>query len=143
MFSTKNPDELELEESLNRVMIIFKYVEEKDVFQKFYSKFLAKRLVQGLSASDDAEATMISKLKVEYASVGLSVGFVSSDILFPLSENGLFFQISKSDFKKNLKACFTILSTCAFFGKHFLNLDGGTFSTINKMPYFFQNAVQC
>lgn len=44
-------------------MIIFKYVEDKDVFQKFYSKMLAKRLVQQNSASDDAEATVISKLR--------------------------------------------------------------------------------
>ncbi len=33
------------------------------MFQKFYSKMLAKRLVGHLSASDDAEASMISKLK--------------------------------------------------------------------------------
>lgn len=45
-------------------MVIFKYVEDKDVFQKFYSKMLAKRLVQQHSASDDAEATVISKLRV-------------------------------------------------------------------------------
>ncbi|CAI7988728.1 Cullin-1 [Geodia barretti] len=44
-------------------MVIFRYVEDKDVFQKFYSKLLAKRLVQQNSASDDAEASMISKLK--------------------------------------------------------------------------------
>ncbi len=36
-------------------MVIFRYVEDKDVFQKFYSKMLAKRLVGGNSASDDAE----------------------------------------------------------------------------------------
>jgi hypothetical protein len=47
-------------------MIVFKYIEDKDVFQKFYSKMLAKRLVQHMSASDDAEASMISKLKVCY-----------------------------------------------------------------------------
>ncbi|KAK2179486.1 hypothetical protein NP493_487g01037 [Ridgeia piscesae] len=46
-------------------MIMFKYLEDKDVFQKFYSKMLAKRLVQHVSASDDAEASMISKLKPE------------------------------------------------------------------------------
>ena len=46
-----------------QVMIVFKYIEDKDVFQKFYSKMLAKRLVQHMSASDDAEASMISKLK--------------------------------------------------------------------------------
>lgn len=48
---------------LNFQMVVFKYIEDKDVFQKFYSKMLAKRLVQHMSASDDAEASMISKLK--------------------------------------------------------------------------------
>merc|ERR1712001_407803 len=61
--SSKNPEEAELEDTLNQVMVVFKYIEDKDVFQKFYSKLLAKRLVQHMSASDDAEASMISKLK--------------------------------------------------------------------------------
>ncbi|GIY55130.1 cullin-1 [Caerostris darwini] len=61
--SSKNPEESELEDTLNQVMIVFKYIEDKDVFQRFYSKMLAKRLVQHMSANDDAEASMISKLK--------------------------------------------------------------------------------
>ncbi|KAK3745362.1 hypothetical protein RRG08_064686 [Elysia crispata] len=61
--SSKNPEEAELEDTLNQVMVVFKYIEDKDVFQKFYSKMLAKRLVGHMSASDDAEASMISKLK--------------------------------------------------------------------------------
>jgi cullin 1 len=44
-------------------MTVFKYIEDKDVFQKFYSRMLAKRLVHTASASDDAETSMISKLK--------------------------------------------------------------------------------
>ena len=44
-------------------MTIFKYIDDKDVFQKFYSRMLAKRLVQTTSASDDAETNMIAKLK--------------------------------------------------------------------------------
>ena len=54
---------LDMEKLLNQVMTIFKYIEDKDVFQKFYSKMLAKRLVNGTSASGDAETSMISKLK--------------------------------------------------------------------------------
>ncbi|ORY98895.1 Cullin [Syncephalastrum racemosum] len=61
--SAKNPEENELEDVLNSIMTVFKYVEDKDVFQKFYSKMLAKRLVHDTSASDDAEGSMISKLK--------------------------------------------------------------------------------
>lgn len=44
-------------------MVVFKYIEDKDVFQTFYSKGLAKRLVNAMSTSDDAESSMISKLK--------------------------------------------------------------------------------
>ena len=52
--SSKNPEEAELEDTHNQVpdilkntlMVVFKYIEDKDVFQKFYSRMLAKRLVQ-------------------------------------------------------------------------------------------------
>jgi len=61
--SSKNAEADELEGLLDGVMVIFRYLEDNDVFQKFYSKALAKRLVNSNSASDDAEASMISKLK--------------------------------------------------------------------------------
>ncbi len=44
-------------------MILFKYLEDKDVFQTFYTTKLSKRLIHGVSASDESEASMISKLK--------------------------------------------------------------------------------
>eukprot|EP00039_Didymoeca_costata_P023308 m.6655 g.6655 ORF g.6655 m.6655 type:complete len:769 (+) comp3564_c0_seq1:124-2430(+) len=61
--SSKNAESEELESLLDGVMVIFRYLEDNDVFQKFYSKALAKRLVNSSSASDDSEASMISKLK--------------------------------------------------------------------------------
>ncbi|CAI4210740.1 unnamed protein product [Parascedosporium putredinis] len=56
-------EESELEATLTQIMTVFKYIEDKDVFQKFYSRMLARRLVHGNSSSDDAETSMISKLK--------------------------------------------------------------------------------
>lgn len=44
-------------------MILFKYLEDKDVFQTFYTTKLSKRLIHGVSASDESESSMISKLK--------------------------------------------------------------------------------
>ena len=44
-------------------MILFKYLEDKDVFQTFYTIKFSKRLIHGASASDTNEASMISKLK--------------------------------------------------------------------------------
>ena len=62
--SSKNPEEGKLEETLKSIMTVFKYVEDKDVFQRFYSKMLAKRLIHDSSTSEDAEESMITKLKV-------------------------------------------------------------------------------
>jgi len=46
-------------------MVLFRFIQEKDVFEKYYKQHLAKRLLLGSSVSDDAEKGMISKLKTE------------------------------------------------------------------------------
>jgi len=61
--NNKDLDADSLEQALSQVMVIFKFIDDKDVFQKFYQKKLAQRLVNAGSASDDAESSMISKLK--------------------------------------------------------------------------------
>ena len=61
--SAKSAEEADLENMLVQIMTVFKYIEDKDVFQKFYSRMLAKRLVHTSSASDEAEMSMIGKLK--------------------------------------------------------------------------------
>ncbi|KAF5369550.1 hypothetical protein D9758_002557 [Tetrapyrgos nigripes] len=61
--NNKMSEDSDLESALNRVMTLFKYLEDKDVFQSFYSTRLSKRLIHGVSASDESESSMISKLK--------------------------------------------------------------------------------
>ncbi|KAI0159133.1 Cullin [Pestalotiopsis sp. NC0098] len=61
--SATGVEETELDRTLTQIMTVFKYIEDKDVFQKFYSRMLARRLVHSNSSSDDAETSMISKLK--------------------------------------------------------------------------------
>ncbi|XP_049844861.1 cullin-1-like [Schistocerca gregaria] len=61
--SSNDPEEAEIEDTLNQAMIVFKCIEDKDVFLKFYTRLLAKRLVHNMSASYDAEVSMISKIK--------------------------------------------------------------------------------
>ena len=43
----------------------FRFIHGKDVFEAFYKKDLAKRLLVGKSASVDSEKSMLSKLKAE------------------------------------------------------------------------------
>lgn len=45
-------------------MVLFKFLQDKDLFEGFYRQHLAKRLLLGKNGSDELEKTMISKLKV-------------------------------------------------------------------------------
>ncbi|XP_078432761.1 cullin 3 [Wolffia australiana] len=57
--------EEDAEAVLDKVMTLFRYLQEKDVFEKYYKQHLAKRLLYGKSVSDDAERSLIVKLKTE------------------------------------------------------------------------------
>jgi cullin 1 len=57
--------ETEVEENLDRIVQLFSYLTEKDLFGEIYRNQLAKRLLTQRSTSDDAEKMMIAKLKVQ------------------------------------------------------------------------------
>eukprot|EP00297_Palpitomonas_bilix_P005382 CAMPEP_0113885364 /NCGR_PEP_ID=MMETSP0780_2-20120614/10865_1 /TAXON_ID=652834 /ORGANISM="Palpitomonas bilix" /LENGTH=816 /DNA_ID=CAMNT_0000873273 /DNA_START=158 /DNA_END=2608 /DNA_ORIENTATION=- /assembly_acc=CAM_ASM_000599 len=61
----KGMTEKEVEAKLDSALVIFKYVRGKDVFEAFYKKDLAKRLLLHKSASFDNEKAMLLKLKEE------------------------------------------------------------------------------
>ncbi|GAB5032854.1 ubiquitin-protein cullin 4 [Nannochloropsis oceanica] len=61
----KGVSEVEVEGLLDKAMVLFRFVGSKDVFEAFYKKDLAKRLLLGKSASADLEKSMIAKLKAE------------------------------------------------------------------------------
>eukprot|EP00956_Cyclotella_meneghiniana_P007079 scaffold9620_cov70-Cyclotella_meneghiniana.AAC.2 len=49
----------------DKIMTLFRHISSKDVFQAFYKRDLAKRLVTGRSVSSDMERSFLSKLKAE------------------------------------------------------------------------------
>ncbi|XP_045810038.1 cullin-3A-like [Trifolium pratense] len=51
--------------TLDNVVMLFRYLQDKDMFEKYYIQHLAKRLLSGKSVSDDAEKSLIVKLKTE------------------------------------------------------------------------------
>ena len=55
----------EVESVLDKSMILFRFLQEKDAFEEYYKRHLARRLLNQKSASDDSEKMMISKLKSE------------------------------------------------------------------------------
>uniref|UniRef100_A0A061S151 Cullin 3 n=1 Tax=Tetraselmis sp. GSL018 TaxID=582737 RepID=A0A061S151_9CHLO len=62
---TKGQVEDDTEMLMDRTIIIFRFLQEKDVFEKYYKQHLAKRLLSGKTGSDDAERMMLLKLKQE------------------------------------------------------------------------------
>jgi len=64
----RNLNENELDALQDKSMVLFRFLQEKDVFERYYKQHLAKRLLLQKSVSDDAEKNMISKLKTECGS---------------------------------------------------------------------------
>lgn len=56
-------EDAELDRQLDQALELFRFIEGKDVFEAFYKKDLARRLLMNRSASQDAERNMLSKLK--------------------------------------------------------------------------------
>ena len=61
----KGASEEETESTLDRAASLFRFLREKDVFERYYKRHLSKRLLFGRSASDDAEKAFIVRLKTE------------------------------------------------------------------------------
>jgi len=55
----------QITQELNKIIIVFRYLSDKDIFESFFKQHLAKRLLMGRSVSDDAERAMVSQLKAE------------------------------------------------------------------------------
>ncbi|KAJ6513268.1 Cullin-domain-containing protein [Mycena sanguinolenta] len=61
----KGKTDNEIDAVLDKTITVFRYITEKDVFERYYKGHLAKRLLLGRSVSDDAERGMLAKLKIE------------------------------------------------------------------------------
>ncbi|CAK1546405.1 unnamed protein product [Leptosia nina] len=55
--------ERDADDKLSAAIVVFKYIDDKDVFQKHYARALARRLIHQLSASMEQEEAMINRLK--------------------------------------------------------------------------------
>ncbi|KAI0313750.1 Cullin-domain-containing protein [Amylostereum chailletii] len=61
----KGKTDSEVEIILDKTITVFRFLTEKDVFERYYKGHLAKRLLLGRSVSDDAERGMLAKLRIE------------------------------------------------------------------------------
>lgn len=61
----KNNTEVEISEKIDKIIQIFKFLKNKDMFESFYKASLSKRLLDSRRILEDAERDVIKKLKEE------------------------------------------------------------------------------
>ena len=61
----KGKTEQEVDEVLDKATTLIRYIQDKDMFETYYKKHLARRLLSGKSESTDVEKQMISRMKQE------------------------------------------------------------------------------
>lgn len=62
----KQVEDDQLDTFFDNVIMVFRHVKEKDLFEKYYKEHLSQRLLEERSASDDAEKLFLTKLKAEF-----------------------------------------------------------------------------
>lgn len=65
----KGMSDLEVDAVFDKCTVLFRFLQEKDIFERYYKQHLAKRLLLSKSQSDDQEKSMISKLMAECGGV--------------------------------------------------------------------------
>jgi cullin 3 len=60
--------ENEVDQIIDLIIGLFRYIKDKDVFERYYKQHLAKRLLQGKNVDEDLEKSVLSKLKTECGS---------------------------------------------------------------------------
>jgi cullin 3 len=61
----KGKTETEIDAVLEKAIILLRYVQDKDLFERYYKKHLCRRLLMNKSISNEVEKQMISKMKIE------------------------------------------------------------------------------
>lgn len=61
----KGKTEEEVDQVLDKAITLFRYISDKDIFERYYKRHLSRRLLMGRSISHDVEKQMIGKLKLE------------------------------------------------------------------------------
>ncbi|KAK5012889.1 hypothetical protein LTR16_004672 [Cryomyces antarcticus] len=61
----KGKTEYEIDVVLEKAITLLRYIQDKDMFDRYYKRHLTKRLLMGKSLSTDVEKQMVSRMKIE------------------------------------------------------------------------------
>src|SRR5271156_2303733 len=124
----KGKTEQEIDAILDNATVLFRYLRDKDIFERYYKSHLAKRLLAGRSVSDDAERGMLTKLRLVagYAFTTKLEGMfkdmkTSRDIMVDYKKH---LSQSRTHDDKSLELSVSIL-TSTFWPLSFTAMEGG------------------
>ena len=100
-----------LEALFDRTITLFRYLNGKDVFEAFYKQLLARRLLLQKSASDDAERSILSKLKLECgASFTAQLEGMFKDVNLSTDINNTFKQTARKKCQSSIDLSVNVLT---------------------------------
>ncbi|PFH32762.1 putative cullin 3 [Besnoitia besnoiti] len=105
--------DVEAEQKLEEVLVLFRYLRDKDIFEAVYKQHLARRLLAGRSACEEEEKKMITKLKAEcgqqYTSKleGMYRDMQASDDIMRQYH-------ARDEYERDLLSAFSLCVSCAF-----------------------------
>ncbi|RKO83632.1 Cullin family-domain-containing protein [Blyttiomyces helicus] len=111
----KGVSEDEMEAALDRCLVLFRFIQGKDVFEAFYKKDLAKRLLLSKSASFDAEKSMLGRLQS---------GILTSILYSTSEECGSGFTSKLEGMFKDIEISKDIMASCRQSQKYMEKLNG-------------------
>lgn len=115
----KETDDNELEMIFNQSMVLFRFIQGKDLFEAFYRRTLAKRLIFNKLMNLDAEKSFISKLKQECGpDYTTRMEGMLQDINISMNLNYTFKTVAANDMGE-----FSVLSLTSNFWPSYINND--------------------
>jgi len=56
----------QIDQEMDKTLVLFRFLREKDMFERYYKQHLAKRLLMKKPLNEQWEQNMVNKLKVNY-----------------------------------------------------------------------------
>ncbi|KAI9671316.1 MAG: hypothetical protein M1831_004225 [Alyxoria varia] len=108
-------EDAEVNKQLDQVLDLFRFIHGKAVFEAFYKNDLARRLLMGRSASNDAEKSMLERLKNECGhAFTQNLEQMFRDVELARDEMAAFKELASSKESRNLDLSVNILSSAAW-----------------------------
>ncbi|EKX36222.1 hypothetical protein GUITHDRAFT_158687 [Guillardia theta CCMP2712] len=133
----------EIDSILDKIVMLFSYLSDKDMFAEYYRKQLAKRLLLNRSASDDDERSLITKLKYRCGAQFTSKleGMLTDMNVSKDGQNNFTQWMKNNDINLGMECSVTVLTTGFWptYKVDEVNLPNELVKCVDKFTQFYES----